>query len=470
MAGAAGAAQRRADARARRWRRASACSTSRAARACRASRRRARSGRGGHVRRRRPVRADGRARRDVRGRSASVAQRELRAHGCGAPGAARRELRRRAVRARPHVRARSRAGAARDAPGAAARRPRRGRRVGRARALRLGAGVPDRRGRSRERRVPAVLPAGRAADARASCARMRGSTSSTSIASPRRSTMPMPTMRATPRSSAARWRSRGRASTTTSARACARATSTRSSRGAAAAAIGSRASSSSPSRPPRRQGVRDASRALRIASDERPHRRGVEPAAVVARDDEEVRAGDPVGRARSAVGGRILEREQAHGVRRKLRREHVSGDAVALPRRQRAPLADAAVELAQHRVALVGVDRRGQQHGLARAASRGGRGIRDAADRRRSSLRPQVDVPVAVEVDREAAIAARHELRHAHRAGERALRRQRRQALLAREPQVFLQLAAKERRAPRIVEGERGRARRTRDTSPVLRP
>ena len=46
-----------------------------------------------------------------------------------------------------------------------------------------------------------------------------------------------------------------------------RATSTRSSRGAAAAATGYPANSSSPSRPPRRQGVRDASRALRIASD-----------------------------------------------------------------------------------------------------------------------------------------------------------------------------------------------------------
>ena len=69
---------------------------------------------------------------------------------------------------------------------------------------------------------------------------------------------------------------------------------------------------------------------------------------------------------------------------------------------------------------------------------------------------PQVGVSVAVGVDRIAAIAAGHELGHAHRARERSLGGERRDAELAREKQELLQLAPEEGGAARIVEGERG--------------
>ena len=70
--------------------------------------------------------------------------------------------------------------------------------------------------------------------------------------------------------------------------------------------------------------------------------------------------------------------------------------------------------------------------------------------------RPQVDAPVAVEVHRVPARAARHELRDADRAGIRALHRKDVEAVVARKQQVLLELAAEEARARRIVEGERG--------------
>ena len=188
-------------------------------------------------RRRRPVRPHGRRGAPPCGR-AQRGKRDLRAHGRGAPGASRRQLRRRAVRARPHVRAAIPSTPHARCAGCCGRAAAWYRGVGRARALRLVAGVPDRRGRSRERRVPAVLPSRASRQRSRGCAPMRGSTPSTSIASPRRWPMPTPTRPATPPSSAARWRWRGRVSTTTCGRGCASATSPRSSRGAAAAAIG----------------------------------------------------------------------------------------------------------------------------------------------------------------------------------------------------------------------------------------
>ena len=56
----------------------------------------------------------------------------------------------------------------------------------------------------------------------------------------------------------------------------------------------------------------------------------------------------------------------------------------------------------------------------------------------------QVHMAVAIEVDREAPPAARHELAPAHRAGVRALHRHRIQAVLARQDQELAQLLAEE--------------------------
>ena len=182
--------------------------------------------------RRRPVRPHGRRGAPARP-SARPRERELRAHGRRAPGASRRQLRRRAVRARPHVRARSRHARARDAPRAAARRPRGGRRLGRTRTLRLVARC-SRSSTPRSRATSARCSSG--SGRRGALAQLCADAGFDDIdaASHRRDARPtpMPTKPATPRSSAARSRSRGRASTRRSASAFAGATSRRSSRGA----------------------------------------------------------------------------------------------------------------------------------------------------------------------------------------------------------------------------------------------
>ena len=78
----------------------------------------------------------------------------------------------------------------------------------------------------------------------------------------------------------------------------------------------------------------------------------------------------------------------------------------------------------------------------------------DAADDI-GGARPEIDPPVAVEIHRELAIAAGHELRDAERTGKRTRWRGRIDSLVANQQQEFLQLAAKERRSARIVERQR---------------
>ena len=55
--------------------------------------------------------------------------------------------------------------------------------------------------------------------------------------------------------------------------------------------------------------------------------------------------------------------------------------------------------------------------------------VRNAADDVGTAF-PEIDPAVAIEIDRKPPIASGHELRHAHRTGKRALRRERRDALL----------------------------------------
>jgi len=81
--------------------------------------------------------------------------------------------------------------------------------------------------------------------------------------------------------------------------------------------------------------------------------------------------------------------------------------------------------------------------------------IADAADRVGGAGR-EVDLPVAVVVDREAPVRPGHELRNADRPGVRAFHAQRIDFLIAREHEVVFQLAAEVGAPLGVVEGERG--------------
>src|SRR4029077_13800762 len=69
-------------------------------------------------------------------------------------------------------------------------------------------------------------------------------------------------------------------------------------------------------------------------------------------------------------------------------------------------------------------------------------------------IAPEVDRAVAVEVDGEAPLAARHELRDADRAGVRAAHGKDIEAQVAREQQVLLELVAEIGGARGVVECE----------------
>ena len=201
-----------------------------------------------------------------------------------------------------------------------------------------------------------------------------------------------------------------------------------------------------------------ASCACRIALRQREHRGGVQAALVVARDHVEIGARDPVARALSppsgasprAAAGRPDRRRDPPARRARRRRRPATRRAARRslmpPSRRRSAASRASGAIA-----------RGQQHRLARAASRGARGNSRRCRHVRVARATDRSWPSPSKSTAKLAIAAGHELRHAHRAGERALgRRAATSPARARAAGIRLQLAAEERRAARIVERERG--------------
>ena len=96
----------------------------------------------------------------------------------------------------------------------------------------------------------------------------------------------------------------------------------------------------------------------------------------------------------------------------------------------------------------------GSDDRLAGAPAVLGEVVRDARDDVGPAA-PEVALAVAVAVHRVGAVAARHELRRAHRAGVGALHRRDVELFLAREQQELLELGAEVARARRVVESER---------------
>ena len=95
----------------------------------------------------------------------------------------------------------------------------------------------------------------------------------------------------------------------------------------------------------------------------------------------------------------------------------------------------------------------------------------DAADRILGAV-AEVDAPVAVEIDRIAALAAGHELRDADGAGEGTADNERVQPVFAGQEKELLQFLTEEIGAPRVVEGEGGQRLEHAEASgiaPVLR-
>ena len=119
-----------------------------------------------------------------------------------------------------------------------------------------------------------------------------------------------------------------------------------------------------------RQWAERARSALRARSARQRRRRRVQPALVVARDHVKVGVGDP--QARAAVAA-FLQEQQTHRVARQRGRRIAKSDAVALPRRKRAPLADAAVEPPQRARRAPRAQPRPAPAPAARAASRDAR-------------------------------------------------------------------------------------------------
>src|SRR5262245_23313128 len=179
---------------------------------------------------------------------------------------------------------------------------------------------------------------------------------------------------------------------------------------------------------------------------EAEHCRRVEARAVIAREHVEVLQADEV-LARLAGRGELDEDAR-----------YVGADALVEDDVRFAQLLGAVDRFhAAVDEQLVAFPRDGRRHGDRRAGEPAVRvqEVRDAADRV-GRARAEVAASVAVEVDREAADAPRHELRDADRARVRAAEARRIGARLARVEQERLELGAEELGAARVVECERG--------------
>jgi hypothetical protein len=140
----------------------------------------------------------------------------------------------------------------------------------------------------------------------------------------------------------------------------------------------------------------------------------------VARQHVEIVERNPVACALGAIGG-LLEQQQSHRIVDGPDRRIGDAHAIGRPRIGRAALREPAIELAQDRIALVVGNRCLEQYRPARLPVVTRKIVGDAAGDVCCAL-PEIRPAAPVEIDGVSAIAPRHELRHAHRAGERSLR------------------------------------------------